>query len=331
MSGEEAVLIACTDGVRLGGHLWRSDRAPRGAVVVNPATGVLASYYHRYARFLAAHGFEVLTYDYRGIGASRPPSLRGCGYRWRDWGMLDFDAALRFIRDRRPGVPLLVVGHSIGGFLPGYAESAPAIARILSVGAQYAYWRDYATRHRAMLLAKWHLAMPLLTAACGYFPGRRLGWLEDLPSGVAHEWSFRRSRLEWSHDVAERSTILARFAAVTAPILAVAAADDEYATPAAVERGLSYFRNAPRIRVELKPDGLRVKAIGHFSLFHARHEGGFWKATLRWLIDGINPWEGGVNASSAPSAALMLPGAALPMPSRDGQPTARLGRRATTR
>ncbi|MFC7738477.1 alpha/beta fold hydrolase [Roseomonas sp. GCM10028921] len=191
MSGEGAVLIACTDGVRLGGHLCRSSGAPRGAAVVNPATGVLARYYHRYARFLAAHGFEVLTYDYRGIGASRPPSLRGCGYRWRDWGMLDFDAALRVMRDRGPGVPLLVVGHSIGGFLPGYAESAPAIARILSVGAQYAYWRDYAAPHRAMLLAKWHLAMPLLTATCGYFPGRRLGWLEDLPSGVAHEWSFR--------------------------------------------------------------------------------------------------------------------------------------------
>ncbi len=57
----------------LAGHLWRASNGdPIGAVIVNPATGVLARYYHRYARFLAGHGFDVLTYDYRGIGLSRP-------------------------------------------------------------------------------------------------------------------------------------------------------------------------------------------------------------------------------------------------------------------
>ncbi|WP_240782555.1 alpha/beta fold hydrolase [Roseococcus sp. SYP-B2431] len=153
----------------------RRGRARGG--VVNPATGVLARYYHRYAQFLSRHGFHALTYDYRGIGASRPPRLRGCGYRWRDWGMLDFDAALRFLCDARHGMPLHVVGHSIGGFLPGYAEAAPALSRILTVGAQYAYWRDYAAHRRLRLLLKWHVAMPMLTAALGYFQvGGWAGW-----------------------------------------------------------------------------------------------------------------------------------------------------------
>ncbi len=31
------------------------------------------------------------------------------------------------------------------------------------------------------MLVKWHLAMPLLTMAFGYFPGKKLGWLEDTP------------------------------------------------------------------------------------------------------------------------------------------------------
>jgi predicted alpha/beta hydrolase len=136
-----AVKIACRDGVAIGGHLWLAPSGrSAGSIIVNAATGVQALYYHRYACFLANRGFDVLTYDYRGIGASRPSRLEGCGYRWRDWGELDFEAALRFMHKRSPSARLIVVGHSIGGFLPGLAESAGLIERMLTVGAQYAWW-----------------------------------------------------------------------------------------------------------------------------------------------------------------------------------------------
>jgi len=290
MPSEEVVLITCADGVRLGGHVWPAQGRSQGAVVVNAATGVLARYYHRYARFLASHGFDVLTYDYRGIGASRPERLRGCGYRWHQWGTLDADAALRFMRQARPDLPLQVVGHSIGGFLPGLAASAPAISRILTVGAQYAYWRDYGPAQRPGLFLKWHVVMPLVTALCGYFPGRRLGWLEDLPAGVANEWSFRRARMELSLPPQQRAEILARLAAVTAPILAVVVLDDPLGTGQAIRRGLRYYRNAPQEEAVLAPADLGVPRIGHFGLFHARFEHSFWMDTLAWLRRGVNPW-----------------------------------------
>lgn len=286
-----AVAIDCGDGVRLGGHLWPMWGGRfAGSVVINPATGVLARYYHRYARFLAAHGFDVLTYDYRGIGASCPGGLKGCRHRWRDWGELDVDAALRFMRGRRPGGPLLVVGHSIGGFLPGLAASAPLIDRMLTVGAQYAWCGDYARRRRLGLILKWHLAMPALTALFGYFPGRRLGWLEDLPAGVANEWSFRRARFELSHPPAERAAVLARMAAVTADILAVSVSDDEFGTVPAVRRTLAYYTGAARSAVLLRPSDYGRAAIGHFALFHDSHAAGFWTDTLAWLRDRRNPW-----------------------------------------
>ncbi|HWK67797.1 MAG TPA: alpha/beta fold hydrolase [Rhizobiaceae bacterium] len=283
--------MVCQDDVKLGGHLWLAERPETyGRVIINPATGVLARYYHRYALFLAGQGFDVLTYDYRGIGDSRPRSLSGCGYRWRDWGEYDFDAAVRLMCERGRGGPLLVVGHSIGGFLPGLAASATEVDRMLTVGAQYAWWLDYAPNRRVALFLKWHLAMPLLTAVCGYFPGRRLGWLEDLPAGVANEWSFRRSRAELSYPRGRRQEILKRFEAVTAPILAVTAFDDEYATLRAVRRGLGYYRNAPTTAVELGPDELGENTVGHFSLFNSKHRTGFWLDTVLWLRDGMNPW-----------------------------------------
>lgn len=301
MTVSQPVQILCRDGVRLGGDFWPSQHESAiGRVVINPATGVLARYYHRYARFLTAHGFDVLTYDYRGIGASRPERLRGCGFTWRDWGEQDFDAALRFLADKsRADAPLIVVGHSIGGSLPGLAPGARRIDRMLTVGAQYAYWRDYAPTHRAGLVWKWHVVMPALTALYGYFPGRRLGWLEDLPAGVANEWSFRRKRMEMTHPEAERASVLARFNAVTAGILAVSLTDDELGTPQAVRRSLDYYGSAQKHEVLLTPTDYGLEKIGHFDLFHDRHQAGFWRDTLVWLRDGVNPWPDKLIASAA--------------------------------
>jgi predicted alpha/beta hydrolase len=298
------VTIRCNDGIELGGHLWLAeDGGSAGHLIINPATGVLARYYHRYARFLARHGFDVLTYDYRGIGASRPDRLRGCGYRWRDWGELDCDAALRFMHQRRSDARLTVVGHSIGGFLPGLAPHGPLIDRMLTVGAQYAWWGDYARGHRLRLFLKWHVAMPLATALHGYFPGRRLGWLEDLPAGVAHEWSFRGPRFERSHPQADRAGVLSRMAAVRAPILAVVVADDDIGTSSAIRRTLHYYRQAPSSMVLLSPSDYGRKAIGHFDLFHDRHAAGFWADSLTWLVKGQNPWPGhGIDTMGNPAS-----------------------------
>ncbi|MEG9501951.1 MAG: alpha/beta fold hydrolase [Methylorubrum extorquens] len=299
----EAVAIRCRDDYLLHGHLWRTNprREPvLGTIIVNPATGVLARYYHAYARFLAEHGFDVLTYDYRGIGASRPGTLRACGIRWRDWGELDFDAAVRWTRGRQGG-PLSVVGHSIGGFLPGFAEAANLVDRFLTVGAQFAYWPDYDAGSRLRMVAKWHLAMPAVTALAGYFPGRRLGWLEDLPAGVAYEWSFRRARMELSYPPGQREAILARFAAVGAPILAVGTTDDEFGTLSAIRRGLGYYTSSPRTQVQLTPAALSATTIiGHFSLFHPSRSGTFWTSALDWLRDGRNPWPEAVVHATPP-------------------------------
>lgn len=284
------VTLLCRDGYPLAGQLWVPPGEARGSVIVSSATGVLARYYARYADFLCRQGFAVLTYDYRGIGGSRPASLQGMHIRWRDWGDQDFDAAVRWMRQRDPAGLLVAVGHSIGGFLPGFAASATEVDRFLSVGAQYAYWRDYAAGQRWQMYAKWHLFMPMATALFGYFPGRRLGWLEDLPAGVAREWAFRKARLEHSYPEHERDEVLRRFAAIRAPILAVSLSDDEYGTQQAIARGLVYYCNSRREHVRLTPLLLGTTAVGHFALFREQYRERFWQTTLSWIAFGVNPW-----------------------------------------
>lgn len=285
----QALELVAADGYRLAAHLWPAAGEAEAVVVINPATAVKAEYYHRYAAFLATHGLAVLTYDYRGIGASRRGSLR----RWRqisklDWGRLDCDAALRHARRSFPDRPLYLVGHSIGGLLLGLAPSAGLVGRALTVGAQYAYWRDYGPGKPLMWL-RWHLLMPLLTALCGYFPARRLGWHEDLPAGAAYEWARRPATLEAAYGVRPGEGVLRHFAEMRGDLLAIGVEDDPFGTPAALERLLAYYRNARRQHVRIAPAAIGVAAIGHFAWFNSRFHDTLWQESLTWLRHGRLP------------------------------------------
>lgn len=283
--------LTAADGVRLIGHWWPTAEASSSAtVVINPATGVHARYYHRYAAYLAANGFSVLTYDYRGIGLSRPEILKGSTFTWRQWGERDFDAALRHALQEDETGRLLVVGHSIGGFLPGYSPAVGRISAMLSVGGQYGYWGDYLPARRLPLFLKWHVAMPAITLALGHFPGKRLGWLEDLPKGVAYGWGLQQGRAEQGLSQEAAEAMCDRFATATGPILSVTMSDDEFATPKAISRAMRYYRRAPVTKVLLAPEDFGFAKVGHFDLFHARHQDGFWRQSLAFLREGGNPW-----------------------------------------
>ncbi|MBS7540982.1 alpha/beta hydrolase family protein [Ancylobacter lacus] len=286
------VRLRAADGYRLGATLCEQPGASRPIVVIAPATSVRARYYARFAGWLADHGFDVLTFDYRGIGESRPARLRDFHAGWVDWGEQDLDAALGFAAARGLGRALHVVAHSIGGFAVGLAPSAVAVSRIVTVGSQFAHWRDYDPAARRAMYLKWHVAMPALAALFGYVPARRLGWMEDTPAGVARDWSRMGGRFEASlrrHDPAAAAALPARFAALRAPLLAISLTDDPFGTIAATERLLGYFTGCPRTHLRLAPAEVGETAIGHFAFFHERFRPTLWPLALEWLARGALP------------------------------------------
>lgn len=294
----EALCVRAADGYSLRGFVWRHREAPRNdwpVVIVNPATSVRCRYYSRFASYLFEHGFDVVTYDYRGIGESRPARLRGFQASWLDWGRLDFEAILAHVVQAFPGQPIDVVAHSVGGFLVGLAPSNHRLRRVFTMGAQFAVWRDYAPRHRHRMFLKWHLFMPLLTALCGYFPGRRLGWLEDTPKGVVRDWSARKKRFAEHYRSALPAAagvadpLAERFSALTAPILALSVTDDEFGTIPAIERLLKCFGNSPATHLRIAPNALGIDGIGHFAFFHSRFRDSLWPIPLAWLRSGQLP------------------------------------------
>ncbi|MFJ2714628.1 alpha/beta fold hydrolase [Pseudomonas sp. NPDC087346] len=278
------------DGFALGGFTWRHalPDTQRAVVIINAATSVRCRHYSRFAAYLFANGFDVIIYDYRGIGESRPGSMKALNASWTDWGVRDFEAMLKRAQREFPGQPIDVVGHSFGGCAAGLGESGQVIRRLVTVGAQFAYWRDYAPEHRWRMFGKWHLLMPLVTLICGYFPGKRLGWLEDTPAGVVRDWSTPAARYEQRPSGRSLHNRDARlpFANVHAQTLAISISDDPYGTIPAIERLLDYFSNAAKTHLRIEPQDIGEQQVGHFAFFRSAYQATLWPIALTWLQTG---------------------------------------------
>ncbi|WP_353827669.1 alpha/beta hydrolase [Agromyces sp. SYSU T0242] len=122
-AAEEELRFAAADDVRLVGTIAEPADAPVAAALLIPGSGpVDRDSDHKRMRLgvsrdlahaLADAGVASLRYDKRGIGASGGDFLAaGLGDN-----VADAAAALAALRDRFPGRPVFVVGHSEGGII----------------------------------------------------------------------------------------------------------------------------------------------------------------------------------------------------------------------
>jgi len=278
----EPVTLTARDGRSLAA-LCLAARAPRGALVVNGATGFPREFYLKFAAYCARRGYHALVYDYRGMGASAMRPLAADSARMSDWGLLDMPAALAWLGKRFPSQPLVTLGHSIGGQLIGCMPNQAAARAHVMVATSIGYWRGQRVPFRYLALLFWKLYGPLELRTRGYVP-RGAVWRGDaLPPGVFLEW--RKWCLGPQHfgpDLAgdpERGP----FAAVRAPVLSLSFSDDPIATPSAVEALLAFYPNAAIERRLTTPGQAGVRHIGHYGFFAERHRETLWRSTLDWI------------------------------------------------
>ena len=277
----EDVGISARDGYALAATTFAPASPAATWIVVNPATGVPRIYYARFARFLAEQGLAVVTYDYRGIGGSRPARLRGFPARMRDWAQQDAAGVIDWIDARHPG-PLVAVGHSFGGQALGLLPRADRLSAAVVVGAQSGYWRHWPGWRAVGLAALWHVVLPGVSAACGYYPASLLGMGEDMPAGVAQEWA-RWGRLPGYVTDADGGALRPGYERVAFPIRSYSFSDDTFAPPRAVEALLGFYSGSRVERRALTPQDLGVKAIGHWGFFRERFREPLWHEVADWI------------------------------------------------
>jgi predicted alpha/beta hydrolase len=248
---------------------------PRAAVVVPSAMGVTQSYYARFAQWLAERGYLAVTFDYRGIGRSAPDSLRGFEIDIRDWAQQDCVAVIDFVKARAPHLPLYWIGHSLGGQLIGLIPNRERIDRVITIATGNGYWRENSWQTKRFVWWLWFVVVPLALRLAGYFPGRRLRKVGDLPRGVMAQW--RRWCLNPEYVVGvEGESVRSSYAAVRTPMLSLSFTDDEMMSDAGIRSLHRLYTNAPIEYRRIAPRDIGAARIGHFGFFRPQFESTLW-------------------------------------------------------
>lgn len=280
----ETISVPARDNLALAATHYLPDANPTGTlVVINSATAVPQRYYRPFATFLAEQGYAVLTYDYRGIGGSRPTSLRGFVARARDWALLDMAGVIDWARGPLGARRLFVVGHSYGGQTAGLLPNGDQIDAMVTLSSQSGYWRLQGGNQKLAVAFHVHVTLPLLARLVGYVPWSRFSSAEDLPREFALEWAAWCRRPRYLLD--DPTLPIERFRGFGAPVLALSFADDDWGTRRAVDAMMGAY---PRItRRHIVPAEVGLRSIGHFGFFRAQ-SAVLWPEIVAWLEEAAS-------------------------------------------
>jgi predicted alpha/beta hydrolase len=277
----QRVILNAADGTPIAARVYEPEGLLEGSVVIGGAMGVRQDFYASFAGWMARQGWRVTTFDYRGSGDSAPAHLRGYKADLFDWTR-DYEAAIEHAHAALPGVPLYLLGHSLGAQLPGLLANQDKVSGLLSVAAGSGYWRENAPQLKRIVPYFWFVLVPIATRLFGYFPGRRLRKVGDLPAGVIMQW--RKWCLNPRYSVgAEGEPARKAYARARFPVLALSISDDELMTLEGTHSLVSLYENARTQVQRIAPAELSVRRIGHFGPFRTEQETKLWPRMADWL------------------------------------------------
>ncbi|KAL9647188.1 hypothetical protein ABK040_004902 [Willaertia magna] len=282
-------------------------------VIISGATGVVQQYYSSFAEYLISKNNDekifVVTYDYRGIGQSKPKSLKDLNCNITDWGTKDFLGVIDFVNNfhktnyENSQLEIIVIGHSVGGHILAMVpeEISKQIKRIVlfsCVNAYFGYfthylrsWSDFSTFCAQLTFFN---SLPLLTALYGYFPAKKVfGSMEDLPKGVAKQWNYFCNHPEYLVD--ERGQLILPKGLENTDILSLAFEDDTFTNKNSIDKmNEKFMTRSKSFNCVIVPRFDKV-VIGHVGFFkkNVRDRTTLWKDVKDYILKGetqlLNP------------------------------------------
>ncbi|MCI0711110.1 MAG: alpha/beta fold hydrolase [Chloroflexi bacterium] len=280
----ENVMIPACDGYELAGTVYQPEQNETNTVVtINAATAVPQQFYKAFATFLAEQGYTVITFDYRGIGGSKPESLRGFKAKVEDWAMLDMAGVVDWVQATYQPKRLFFVGHSYGGQTAGMLPNADQIDAMVTFSSQSGYWKLQGGNQKLAVLFHMYVTFPLMSHLFGYMPWSKLGSAEDMPKGVALGWARWCRHPEYL--MGDKHLPLERYQQFKAPVLAYSFADDNWGTKKSVDTMMSVYPNITRRHV--LPSDIGLEAIGHVGFFRPK-SAALWPDIVAWLEEMVS-------------------------------------------
>ena len=276
--------FTASDGYPLIGTLYTPEHGIKANIVLASATGVPQAFYRRFAEYATQFGYQVLTFDYRGVAQSAPKQLKGFKMSYLDWGTLDLAAAIDFLA--QDPIPLFMVGHSYGGQALGLAPNHAKVTAMYCFGTG-AGWHGYMPfKEKMKVQVIWNIIFPPMVAVTGYLPWSKLNMGADLPIGVYQQWRKWCKNPTYFFADPEQHALIAQYAQVKTPIYAVSALDDDWALPNSRHAFMQHYRQAPMQFINISASDYGLKEIGHMGYFRKGSEK-IWDEILQAFHDFI--------------------------------------------
>ena len=276
--------FSASDGYPLIGTLYTPEHGIKANIVLCSATGVPQAFYRRFAEYATQFGYQVLTFDYRGVAQSAPKRLKGFKMSYLDWGTLDLAAAIDFLA--QDPIPLFMVGHSYGGQALGLAPNHAKVTAMYCFGTG-AGWHGYMPfKEKMKVQVIWNIIFPPMVAVTGYLPWSKLNMGADLPIGVYQQWRKWCKNPTYFFADPEQHALIAQYAQVKTPIYAVSALDDDWALPNSRHAFMQHYRQAPMQFINISASDYGLKEIGHMGYFRKGAEK-IWDEILQAFHDFI--------------------------------------------
>ncbi|MFD2238571.1 alpha/beta hydrolase family protein [Aureimonas populi] len=278
MNRSRNVAIPTKDGLTLVGTFFEgSGNGP--AILISSAAAVERRFYRAFAEGLIESGASaVLTYDYRGVGSSKPRCRRAL--HMKDWGVLDLPAALCALKKLAPGKSVVGIGHSFGGVALGLCGVSDQFERYVMVASLNGYYGR--TREPLKVYAQMNLLGVPMAMLLGKLP-RAVGLGTELPGTIFRDWAKWCRHPEFFFTDPKVPEV-SRFSDVRIPVLALGISDDAWGTPKAVSDLLKRFPNADVEEAWLTPADGNGEPIGHNGFFRRRFSDSLWPKVTQALL-----------------------------------------------
>ena len=267
------VSIRCADDVEIKGRWFRAQGCAAATVVVAPGAAAEARFYVPFCEYLASTGVDAFVFDFRTIGESAVDSLERRASCFTSWIEQDFPAVIAHAREHSRARPLVVIGHSAGGWMAGVQPATDRIDALIGVAALSGHWRHMARPHRYAHWLAWHVVVPIACRVFGTWPGL-IGFRKAMAPRFGLEFSRWARNREFVFSESRFAGNPERFCG---ELHLFQIADDPWGTEAAVAAFSRKFPNASRCAIETIPrDPVSRTPIGHFGVFRKENAETLW-------------------------------------------------------
>lgn len=269
----ENLNVTCSDQYILAARFYSAKtHIALQPILIGPATGITANFYHHFAVWLTEQGHPVMTFDFRGIGKSLHGKLKDSKASIQNWGQLDLPAMIDALRSKTNLDKITIIGHSAGGQLLGIAANHDKVEKLIAVAGSSGHVKNLKGRTKLLAPIMFKLIFPISRYTLGYGPTSKIGMGEDLPKDVAKQWAEFCSHAGYVSNALGKTIFEDYHAEVKTPITVLWASDDEIATEANVRDFLRLYPNTTTNMIEIIPQQHHHSMIGHMSMFKKSHQ-----------------------------------------------------------